>query len=89
MKAWELLDSPEKWCKGANALTSDGMEVSACDPRACRWCLEGALRKCYGSFDLKIQAVRDALNTHYVFEWNDAPERTFEEVRNALIAADV
>ncbi len=42
-----LKDAKEKlkqgWCQGALAKTVDGSPVSSYSPRACQWCLEGAI----------------------------------------------
>lgn len=94
MKAWELLDSPEKWCQNALALDAGGHIVLDCQsPRAVRWCAVGALLRCYGDRTTEYGAARlklyDIIGEEIISSWNNAPARTFEEVRNALIAADV
>jgi hypothetical protein len=51
MKAYELLDSPDKWTKGAFARDKDGATVpyeQLADDAAVCWCLDGALMKVYG-----------------------------------------
>jgi hypothetical protein len=92
MKAYELLDSPEKWCRGANAVAVDGSETMATSPYACKWCMEGAINRCCGPLEARQAAlgrVRGMIGQYPVFAWNDAPNRTFEQVREALIRADV
>ena len=97
MKVKELLSSPEKWTKGCAAKDSRGMLCPSDDPRACRWCLIGALMKCYGEdgmfrmlgmFYPRIPAVG---TSHFndVAVWNDAPERTFEDVQQLVTYLDI
>jgi hypothetical protein len=90
MKAYELLDSPEKWTQGAMARNADGDVVAVTSPKAVRWCLAGAIKRSNGTEDW--EKAYDAFfetNKRRGISWNDAPERTFEEVRAALIEADV
>ena len=47
MKAWQLLSSPARFCKGVIALDKQGRAVDACSLAACRWCFAGALLRCY------------------------------------------
>jgi hypothetical protein len=47
MKVSQLLSSPARWTRGAAARTSSGDGTSPHDPKACRWCLIGAVQKCY------------------------------------------
>lgn len=46
--ARELLSDPTRWCKAAMARTEEGIKVEPDDPRACRWCSYGAIRKVCG-----------------------------------------
>lgn len=48
MKVYELLNSPEKWAKGNYSFTRDGQPVRWNHPGAIRWCVMGAIYKCYG-----------------------------------------
>jgi hypothetical protein len=96
MKAYELLDSPEKWTQGSHARSASGDERGANDADACRWCIAGAFRKCYSDdFGLytpeglaAIKRVRGLVLENDLVSWNDDPNRTFEQVREALIKAD-
>ena len=89
MKAYDLLDSPEKWTKGKYARNKAG-ELADIKEGAC-WCVDGALTLCY-SGDSEYYKARKRLRNVVGFSiigWNDAPERTFEEVQAALRKADV
>jgi hypothetical protein len=73
-RARALIDSPEKWIKGAYGLRAD-------DPH----CVYGALdvvahmRPCRG-----FELFREAVGTRHIEAWNDAPERTHAEVMAAF-----
>lgn len=47
MKAYKLLDSPEKWIKQFNAKDASGNPVPPSNENAVCWCIFGALQKCY------------------------------------------
>lgn len=47
----DLLSDPERWTKGTLAADVTGMTVDPKDPRACRWCLVGAMMKCDPRYD--------------------------------------
>ncbi len=84
MKVKELLDSPEKWTQRANARDSHNLPVNPeCDHAAC-WCLIGAIIRCYplGSSDVVRRVDRNV--GCYVNNWNDAPERTFDDVKQLV-----
>ncbi len=47
MKVRELLSSPDKWNKGAYAVTKDGASTGEQNDNAVAYCLVGAVHKCY------------------------------------------
>ncbi len=70
--------------KGANAANASGHRVSARSDDACAWCLIGAINAASGSNcalygDALIAAGR-SVPGRVLSQWNDAPERTAEEV---------
>jgi hypothetical protein len=70
---------PEKWTQGAYALNAEGHSVSAKSKDACRWCLSGAI----SSASYNIWETARFLHFFIgwgLIDWNDAPERTFEDV---------
>jgi hypothetical protein len=93
MKTYELLDTPEKWTKGAFARDSKGDPVDPVSPEAVCWCIEGALQKCYPNYDDRWEAVYYRLlevrKYGGIIFWQDNPERTYEEVIEVLKLADV
>lgn len=93
MKIKELLDSPEKWTKGYWAKTKEDENISPLDIYASKWCLVGAVRFCYQNIEYNVLArIKEALNNFSVgglTEWNDAPERTFEEVKALVNKLDI
>ena len=42
-KARELISEPDRWVKGAYSLDKNFNHVSRNDPKACKWCLTGAV----------------------------------------------
>lgn len=94
MKAYELLDSPEKWTQGHFGKTAAGVGVFGRHADAVCWCLLGALQRCYhdsGSVnEMAIRArLRSWLETNSIISWNDAPERTYDEVISVLKELDI
>lgn len=98
MKAYELLDKPEKWTQGTSARNHRHLSVDPNSPSAVCFCLLGAIDRCYPNYKERIEVedkIRERLahiqNVKEVFisEWNDNYQRTFEEVHNLLKTLDV
>lgn len=73
---------PERWIKGNYGEDLEGIACLSKSPFACKWCLQGAINKVYAddadkrfNTNIKLRA-----SVGMLFDWNDAPERTFEEV---------
>lgn len=89
----DLLNSPEKWCHGAEARNADGVPVVSTFPEAASWCLMGALWKTeelleqydHRVFDLLIDVIDDytgIINT--IVSFNDSSNTTYEDMRLVL-----
>ena len=93
MKVKELLTGPEKWVKYVYAVDATGASVEPIDPRATAFCLRGAIRHCYPSPEQHKPIERMAYSSIQAFvclvEWNDAPERTFADVRKLIEELDI
>lgn len=99
MKVWKLLDAPAKWCQEIDAMDFEGVGIDALNPDAVCWCLEGALERCYYDVSSSVESqpnlqrarekVIDALDEGNIISWNDAPERTFEEVAALVRRLDI
>jgi len=92
MKIRELLDSPEKWTKQWYAYNKEGRRTNCSDDDATCWCLMGAVAKCYGSNIKEEKQIIQLLNKETggnVVEWNDNPERKFDEVKALVERLDV
>ena len=80
------------WTQGDDAIDEKGKPVPPRSPEACSWCAIGAISAAMGDPYLKGEhkMVRDAitdtmgLRAYSLAEWNDAPLRTFAEVRTAF-----
>lgn len=96
MKAYEVLEQ-FGWCQGSAAIDNNGQEVGVLSNDAIRFCTIGAVAKAYIPTDnardelsLKMQGrIRDALGLYSISNWNDAPERTEEEVIALLKRLDI
>lgn len=97
MKVKELLSSPERWTQGFIARDLDG---DGCGPTAAEavcWCLTGALVKCYGrtrAFEMAgmfypVIPANGGSHADDIVFWNDASERTFEDVRQLVTELDI
>ena len=88
MKPSELLESTG-WCQYTYAMDNDGHDTCWEDKNACAFCVVGAIYNCYGSGNkgLKIEEeLSNFLNTSDITSWNDDPERTKDEIVQALKA---
>lgn len=92
MKVRELFTDESKWTQGHAARNEKGERVWYKSPEACCWCLVGAINKCY------VPAIRpeifekisDYINSRAgISVWNDAPERTFAEVKALVEKLDI
>lgn len=73
MTVRELYKDKSCWTQGAYARDAFGVPILTNHPTAVSWCLMGALSKCYG-------AERGWKKTDVGVQWNDSPNRTFEQV---------
>jgi len=70
------------WTQKANARMADGKEVNSLAPEAVSWCAGGAINKamrCYEDYET-CWVFRAVVPNQDIVAWNDAPERTKEEV---------
>lgn len=91
MKAHQILSDESKWCKGANARDSSGRSVSSDSPSAVCFCLRGSIYRAYDdeiSWDKCFHSLAGRVGK-CLATWNDAPERTFAEVKAVLVELDL
>ncbi len=91
MKPSELIAEPGSWCQNHMALKADGIEATSPQSAdACRWCIMGAFKRCYGSFVQYGQAVHKMRSMKLISDatsltdWNDSLGRTRAEVIQLL-----
>lgn len=103
MKVHEFLDKPERWTKNAYARNAFNYEVDVDDPSANSWNISGAINYIYfltvsseektddykKNLAAKMRQIIDIIGTTQVWEWEAAPERTFEEVHSILKQVDI
>lgn len=92
MKAYELLDSAEKWTQGCYARRASALGTHLDDSDAVCWCAEGAILKCYERAVDRVSAyvrLEKVIGGDHIPDWNDATGRTWGEVHAALVKADV
>jgi hypothetical protein len=91
VKARELIATPDRWIK--ENIARDKPEsrewIYPNHPAATCWCSVGAICAAEGlegmwSDTRSIKALKKVLGTDDVSEWNDAPERTHDEVLAAF-----
>lgn len=92
VKVKELLDSEEKWCQGTSFARIDGQPCPI--ENATRFCLLGAIEKCYGhSYVEKYKAgmlLKEAIpDGRLVSLFNDSSSTTFADIQRVLELADV
>lgn len=80
----------EQWTKGEYARDKYGGSVSASNPNATCWCSIGRVLLKIQDSDSAIGFLRKAVHERAweaVISWNDAPTRTFSEVRALWLRA--
>ena len=80
MTLQELFTDPSTWTKEYAAKDKRGLGVVPFDPNTVCWCLLGGIEKCYGSKWVEIVNDVHAHIRMPLSIWNDAPERTFEDI---------
>lgn len=98
MKIRKLLTDKSQWTQGANARNSSAEPVGLDSADAVCWCLAGALVRCYrngrrGSalerdMDRHVRQITHGAYGNFV-AWNDAPERTFNDIRQLIEEMDI
>lgn len=88
MKVQDILTDESKWTQGRDARDANGNEILPLADEAVCWCLGGALVKA-GIFQLIGNLLFKPLNGQSIWLWNDAPERTFAEVRALIEELDI
>ena len=93
MKIKELFTDSSKWTKGSLARDKNGDLTSYYSSDAVCFCLHGAIYKCYEDFGDKssiiTNKIRKEIKRYSISGWNDAEERTFEEVKNLVEKLDI
>lgn len=94
LKIRELLSDESKWTQGSEAKGVDGFEVSSRGPHAVRFCLIGAMERCYGlladdEYMHILERIMVDAGSGDIAHWNDAPERTFADVRALVERLDI
>jgi hypothetical protein len=87
MKVRELLSDESKWTQGVSSRTGSGTKVAHNSPNAKSWCLYGAAIKCYESpleIGYVLSRIAETIGSWCIADWNDAPDRTFGDVKNLV-----
>lgn len=87
MKIKELLSGPEKWTQHTYARDKNGRDCSQWSQEAVCWCLYGAVDKCYENIIEIDNKIREKVIS--IVDWNDDPNRTFEEVKALVEELDI
>lgn len=91
MKVKQLLNKPSKWCKGSFAMKKDGLACGSLDLLAVKFCLLGAVKRCYSEdkwVDI-IDKIRGELGYRHIINWNNAKETTFSDVKKLVNKLDI
>ncbi len=89
MKIRELLSDASKWTQHYLARKANGTPTSEQDPYAVSWCLVGAVIVCYPQASLSVYEQIEKKTGGEMIDWNNAPERTFEDVRKLVEELDI
>lgn len=88
MKIRQLLKTRKQWTRNVAARDKYGHEVLPQSKKAVRWCLFGALLKCYPTEKHQRVVTKKLIDDpsipgHYIL-WNDAQGRKFSEVKELI-----
>jgi len=86
-QARELLADPKRWTQGTGARAGDGLATGVHSANAICWCAWGALVYVHtdlNSLSDSLDLIATIVGESEVSSWNDAPERTHEEVLAAF-----
>lgn len=86
-KMRKVLEKPEAWCKRAPALNYLDNVVDPQSPLACRFCLDGALRRVTRVHEIRADVriyLDRQLNGRGFISFNDDDYTTHEDVLNFL-----
>lgn len=89
MKIWEQINETN-WCRGFYAYDARKRKVYPKDPDAVKWCALGWLIR--ENRDSKLTDFSNtplALKVGNISNWNDAPGRTWQEVRDVFKGLDL
>lgn len=97
MKVRELLDSPEKWIQHASVINAQGHQTWNID-EGVRFCLSGALKRCYGDAYPRWAEVRTVIQADLglckcgcgsIAAWNDRPNTCYRDVKALVDRLDI
>lgn len=99
MKVRDLL-TPKSWIQDFMAKNDLGFGVDVNDARACKWCLLGAINKCYGRGNLAIcKKVAEAIDpevidddechVEVIVNYNDFIKRNYNDIAKLLEKVDI
>ncbi len=94
MKIKTLFSSSKKWMQGDFAENKYGKHVNSNSKSAVRWCLLGAIAKCYPNPD-EANEIEDivalAIPRDYcgVSSWNDSGNRKFSDIKKLVTKLDI
>ncbi len=95
MKIKELLATPDKWTQGYAARNKNDKPIDPFNKEATKYCILGAAIACYGLFtdnyfNITFQIESStSMNKEAIGAWNDAPERTHQEVLDLVTKLDI
>lgn len=96
MKVKDLLNRKTKWTKNFIAKTKNNRPTTSRSADAVKWCLYGAVMKCYGPKSSlkacsKLERALQLLypNKHSVVAFNDNRKTTFKDIRKLLKEANI
>jgi hypothetical protein len=87
----DVLTDESKWHKGDLAMSPTGARVSPNSPSAFKFCLLGALEKCYTGeeYEEKKAKLYEANQCFSIVLFNDSPSTTFADVMALVEKAGV
>lgn len=73
MKVYQLIDKHQRWCKNVDAMNSKNLPVHPNCKEARRYCLNGAIIKCYTTEKkrFRVYNLLHSFGIDYIPDFND------------------
>lgn len=86
MTLQKLFSRAKNWTKYHSAISANNQVVNVDSRKAVAFCLLGGLVRCYtpGAYQNIVRMIQCHLGINSISNWNDAPKRTFKDIKKLI-----